>query len=361
MDRPPIQRRTAADEVAVDVIINNYQYARYLPRAIDSALAQTHPSTNVIVVDDGSTDGSRDIIASYGDRIEAVLKPNGGQASAVNAGMTRSAGDAVIFLDADDELEPEAASRVAAAFAARPDLARVHFRLGVMDGDGAMTDELKPPARLALADGDLREATLSCPFDAAWLPTSGNAFRAEPLRRVLPVPEGEYRLCADWYLVHVSSLLGPVGAIDQPLGRYRVHAANGFTRSDGLLDLAHVADTARFAAITRRHLVDVAHREGLTADLPSMASMCDVANRAILARLSTDGSGADSRRRLLGLGIRACRARRDVGITMKAMFISWLALTLVAPRRLARRLGTLFLLPESRPALDDLLGSLHRR
>ena len=349
--------RDEADHLAVDVIVNNYQYARYLPRAIDSALAQTHSSVRVIVVDDGSTDGSRDVIGSYGDRIETVLKENGGQASAVNAGMLRSRGDIVIFLDADDELEPEAASRVAAAFAARPDLARVHYRLRVMDGDGALTDELKPPDRLALAAGDLRDATLHCPFDAAWLPTSGNAFRASDLRRILPVPEEEYRLCADWYLVHVSSLLGPVGAIDDALGRYRVHAANGFTRSDGRLDLEHVADTAEYAAITRRHLIEVAHREGMPAEADQMASMCDVANRAILARLA---AGADSRRRLFGLGVRSCRVRRDVGPAMKLMFISWLGLTLVAPRRQAARLGELFLLPESRPALDDLLGRLHR-
>ena len=64
----------------VDVIVNNHNYGRFLRAAIESALAQTHERVNVIVVDDGSTDDSRAIIESFGERIVAVLKPNGGQA-----------------------------------------------------------------------------------------------------------------------------------------------------------------------------------------------------------------------------------------------------------------------------------------
>ena len=75
------------------IIINNYNYGRYLPKAIDSALAQSYPHTEILVVDDGSSDDSRTVIASYGDRIIPVLKQNGGQASALNAGFAASRGD----------------------------------------------------------------------------------------------------------------------------------------------------------------------------------------------------------------------------------------------------------------------------
>src|SRR5436853_3004216 len=80
----------------VSIIINNYNYGRFLRDAIDSALGQGYPNTEVVVVDDGSSDDSRDIIASYGNRIIPVLKVNGGQASAFNAGFEASGGD-VIF------------------------------------------------------------------------------------------------------------------------------------------------------------------------------------------------------------------------------------------------------------------------
>jgi hypothetical protein len=345
--------------VRVDIVIDNHDYERYLREAIDSALAQTHPLTRVIVVDDGSTDGSRQVIASYGDRVETVLKPNGGQASAMNAGVERCRGDVVMFLDADDVLEPDAAARVAAEFLRRPDLARVHFRLRVVDGAGILTGEIKPPPRLPLAEGDLRAATLTCPFDAAWLPTSGNAFAAWALRRIAPVPEEEYRISADWYLVHASSLVGPVGAIDAALGRYRVHGHNSFTRAGTDLDLDHVAETAAFAEKTRRHLLRIARAEGLDADPGRMASMCDVGGRAVLTRLAPTAH-RDSRTALLRLGARACRGRRDVGLALKAAFMAWLGLTLAVPRPVAARLGALFLIPETRPAANGLLGRLHR-
>src|SRR5918994_1808682 len=88
------------------IIIDNYNYGRFLEEAIDSALDQTYSDTEVIVVDDGSTDDSREIIDGYGDRIIPVFKENGGQASAFNVGFELSRGEVVFFLDADDRFFP---------------------------------------------------------------------------------------------------------------------------------------------------------------------------------------------------------------------------------------------------------------
>src|SRR4051812_9049768 len=98
------------------IIIDNYNYGAFLSAAIKSALQQEYPECEVIVVDDGSTDDSREIIATYRDRITAVLKENGGQASAFNAGFRASRGDVVIFLDADDMLVPTAVSGAVCCF-----------------------------------------------------------------------------------------------------------------------------------------------------------------------------------------------------------------------------------------------------
>ena len=75
------------EPLTLTVLINNHNYARYLREATDSALEQTYPRTEVVVVDDGSTDESTEVIRSYGDRIVPVFKSNGGQASAFNAGF----------------------------------------------------------------------------------------------------------------------------------------------------------------------------------------------------------------------------------------------------------------------------------
>src|SRR5215208_719446 len=85
----------------VSVLISNYNYEGFLREAVNSALNQTYPNVEVVVVDDGSTDNSREVIASYRERVVPVLKENGGQASACNAGFQVSRGEIAIFLDAD--------------------------------------------------------------------------------------------------------------------------------------------------------------------------------------------------------------------------------------------------------------------
>src|SRR4051794_6220176 len=96
------------DPRRVSVIINNYNYSAYLREAIDSALDQTYPHVEVVVVDDGSTDDSREIISKYGTKVIPVLQNNGGQGAAFNSGFAASRGEIVCFLDADDGLRRDA-------------------------------------------------------------------------------------------------------------------------------------------------------------------------------------------------------------------------------------------------------------
>src|SRR5437016_13950669 len=90
------------------IIVNNYNYGRFLREAVDSALNPTYRHTEVIVVDDGSTDGSPEIIASYRARIVPVLKQHGGQNSALNAGLSASRGQLTLLLDSGDAPPPSA-------------------------------------------------------------------------------------------------------------------------------------------------------------------------------------------------------------------------------------------------------------
>jgi hypothetical protein len=348
---------------AVDIVVNNYNYGRFLREAIESALAQAYEHVSVIVVDDGSTDDSREVIATFGDRIVPVLKENGGQASACNAGFAHSKGDIVVFLDADDVLAPQAAERIAAAFRDRPQLAKVQFRLAVVDEAGQLTGEIKPPAHIRLPAGDLRKATVRFPFDLARPPTSGHAYSAKVLRCMGPIPSGEMMLQvhADNYLVYVAALFGPVGAIDEPLGSYRIHGGNWHALRSVTLDLEHVRTTMALARRARVYVEEAAARLGLEWD-PRDASMCEVADRAISRKLDPAGHpvDGDTLAGLVALGARAAVRRFDVGPAMKVAFMAWLFCLSVAPRPLARRLAQAFVFPERRPRLNRLLARLHR-
>jgi glycosyltransferase involved in cell wall biosynthesis len=95
------------------IVIGNYNYARFLSAAVESALSQTYRDVEVIVVDDGSTDESRSILHRYKDRVRIVLQENGGRAAVFNSGFRVSSGDIVLFLDSDDLLIPHAIEAVA--------------------------------------------------------------------------------------------------------------------------------------------------------------------------------------------------------------------------------------------------------
>jgi len=108
--------------VNVSCIIPCYNAERFLSEALESALAQTCPPTEVIVIDDGSTDRSPEVAATYAGRITYVRQDNAGPAAARNRGMELARGEFIAFLDADDLWHREKLERQAARFAERPEL-----------------------------------------------------------------------------------------------------------------------------------------------------------------------------------------------------------------------------------------------
>lgn len=209
------------------IIINNYNYGSFLAEAIESALAQTHPDKEIIVVDDGSTDNSRDIIKKYD--VIPVLKENGGQASAFNAGFRACTGDLIVFLDSDDRLHPTALSEVVKAY--RPHLSRLQFDLGIIDHQGKSLGQSYSQIFMKgnLPSGDHRYSVSK--YQLLCIPTSGNVFPRRVLSAVLPLDEPEWRICADTPLLILSAFYGPVQSMMQTLGDYRLHANNGWFRS----------------------------------------------------------------------------------------------------------------------------------
>ncbi len=124
---------------SVSVVIPAFNYAHYLPQAIASALAQTHSALELIVVDDGSTDGTRAAVAAFTDpRVRYVWQENAGLSASRNTGIREARHAFIAFLDADDIWKPEFLSTALRQFAALPqEFAAVATAPARMDASGA--------------------------------------------------------------------------------------------------------------------------------------------------------------------------------------------------------------------------------
>jgi len=213
------------DRPLVSIIIDNYNYGRFLQDAIESALNQTYPNIEVIVVDDGSTDNSREIIGHYVDAglIKAVLKENGGQASAMNAGFKVSNGDLVVFLDADDVLRPEAIETAVNAW--QPGVSKVQWRLQLTDNCLRPLGVFSPPLEARLANGDIRKLMYDW-FEYPASAQSGNIYARSFLLRVMPLPPEDWRICADTPLLKLAPFFGEIISLTDVLTYYRMHNNN---------------------------------------------------------------------------------------------------------------------------------------
>jgi glycosyltransferase involved in cell wall biosynthesis len=120
-----VAERDPAEAPLVSVIIPAYNVECYVAAAIDSALAQTYPNVEVVVVDDGSTDRTAEVVAGYGDRVVTVTQENRGLAGARNAGIRAAAGSVLALLDADDLWLPERLERCVPLLTARPEIGMV--------------------------------------------------------------------------------------------------------------------------------------------------------------------------------------------------------------------------------------------
>ena len=217
----------------VSVIVNNYNHGDYLEQAIASALAQTYANVEVVVVDDGSTDDSREVIGRFDSRIVAVLKENGGQGSAFNAGLEHASGTVIMFLDSDDYLLSGAVERVVPEFG--PGVAKVQFRLTVVDGEGRPTGEYPPPDA-PLHRGDVRPLLVRRGVYSTAV-CSGNAYARAAIEAIFPVPAKAFSYGADGYVNAAVPFFGEVRAIDERLGAYRIHGRNYSTMESSGLDV----------------------------------------------------------------------------------------------------------------------------
>jgi glycosyltransferase involved in cell wall biosynthesis len=348
----------------VSIIVTNYNYGHFLASAIESALHQQYPAIEVIVVDDGSTDNSRYVIDCYGERILPIFKQNGGQGSAINAGFSQSHGEIVIFLDADDMLLPNIVQRIVDAYRVNPEASKIMYRLEVVDADGKRIGELRPQTHLPLQSGFLQKHVLTFPFDMVWMATSGNSFAASVLRQILPMPEKEYPILADYYLSLLTPLLGPVVFLHDVGAYYRLHGRNNHENSHRI-DLQKIRRVLTYSNTTWDYIQKFAEKlelEGYPASGSQLLSVSLISERFISLKLSPDDHPVpeDTTWRLFRLGIAASLRRFDVSWPMKILYILWFTAMLPAPKPVAHWLAGIFSFPEKRQFLNRFLGALHR-
>jgi glycosyltransferase involved in cell wall biosynthesis len=243
-------------EPLVSIVINNYNYAQYLGNAIESALQQQYRNAEVIVVDDGSEDDSREVISRYGSNVKPVFKANGGQSSAFNAGFDASRGEIICFLDSDDIFLPTKVKRVVEVVAERPRSWCFH-QLRWTNANLEPT----PTPSIPFATGfyDFRAEFLrgKCLFSPP--ATSGLAFSRSLLDRVMPVPE-DIRITSDNYLKFAVLAIEPGYFIAEQLGLQRIHGNNAYTgRGDATL----------------KANVQLVTAAGLRAKIPALRPFCN--------------------------------------------------------------------------------------
>ena len=228
------------EEPLVSILINNYNYGRFLQSAVESSLNQTYRNIEIIIVDDGSTDKSREILEAYSAvrNIKVILKSNGGQASAFNAGFENSSGDIICFLDADDIFHYSKVDSIVDSFANGNntigwlfhylDLFENKFELSSQYSDVAPQSSFEEVKFYDLQD-NIKKGKLNgyIPLDLN-IATSGLCYKRQLLKKILPMPEN-IRITSDDYLKYASMGTSPGLISSKKLAYQRIHSDNAYT------------------------------------------------------------------------------------------------------------------------------------
>jgi len=203
----------------VSVVIPNYNYARFLPEALESVLGQTYPEVEILVVDDGSTDDSLVVLRRYDGRIRMLSQRNGGVSRARNLGIRESRGALVAFLDPDDAWLPEKLTKQVALIESRG-FGMVYSGLRFVGEDGAVRGQTTD----GLSGWVLKELAL---LEKPGVPASGSS---AVIRRecfdVLGLFDPALSTSADWDLWRRIAGRYEIGMVREPLVSYRLHGAS---------------------------------------------------------------------------------------------------------------------------------------
>ena len=282
----------AIQQDLVSILISNYNYAQFVGASINSAASQTYGNIEIIVVDDGSTDHSVAEISDtmvYLPSVQLIVQKNAGQAAAMNTAFAAAKGKFLVFLDSDDVLDPDAV--VEALKALRADTAFVQFYLRTIDRNGRPAG--LHPFSHSIESGEMFRQILSSGH-FRFMPTSGNLFVRRALENVFPIPEKQWRICADTFLIAGAASAGRVETLPQILGSYRTHGGNSWYKAEEGRD--------RLQAIARNHLqlwldlFPLLKRIAVDRSIDDYAALSLIRRAAVGMSVAPDGTFSAGRR-----------------------------------------------------------------
>lgn len=211
VDHPGALNRGGAGPL-VSIVVPSYNHASYLREAIDSVLAQDYRRIELIVIDDGSTDDSPEILHSYGSRFHWEVRANQGQVVTLNRGWLMSRGDILAYLSADDVLLPGAVTASVRALEDNPDAVLAYCDFNLIDPRSAVVRRVRAP------DFDYREMVteMTCP------PGPGAFFRRSAFEKAGTWHTG-FRQMLDYEYWLRLGLHGRFVRVPRVLAAYRVH------------------------------------------------------------------------------------------------------------------------------------------
>ncbi len=213
-------------KASVSVLIDTFNHERFIEQAIASVLAQDAPMAHVeiVIVDDGSTDHTPEIVRRFEPRVRLVRKQNGGQGSAFNVGIPECHGDIVVFLDGDDWWEKGKLRAILQEFEDNPGIGAVGNGLYEVDADGKRLFTNTPDRIYRCFFHTVEEGKWFWEL-MSFMGTSRLAIRKAVLDKILPVPE-DIVIEADEYLATLAVAISGAIVITEPLTNYRFHAGN---------------------------------------------------------------------------------------------------------------------------------------
>lgn len=333
----------------VSIIIPNYNYGIYLDIAIKSAMNQTYKNIEIIVIDDFSTDNSREVINKYSNKVKTIfLDENKGHANAFNVGLRNSSGEIIFFLDADDFHYQNTVQTVVDNY--KDTATMYHYMLDLVNPDGAVFGKY-PTSFNMLSDGD-QSYKLRVLGDVGTSVTTGLAFSRQCLDIVMPIDIDNFRYSGDGYLTSCVPLYGDVVRLKDTLGAYRQHGKNHSSFSHHLLNRANWSIThnrQRFKE-TMRHCSEL----GLKVDKNIGLYNFKLLEQYMIKYLLDSGNAVFNRRELLKFAF--SKKSNLKGVILK---LYWLSVTLL-PVNISLKIITWKLNGGKRPYFLELLFKLLR-